>query len=47
MKIQQWTSFVDDVAYKPGELKDVIKDLAAFLMPHASAARERDAAKSA
>jgi len=47
MKVQQWNSFVEDVAYKPGELKDVVKDLAAFLMPHAAAARVRNAAKSA
>jgi predicted nucleotidyltransferase component of viral defense system len=38
-KIQQWNSFVADAAYQPGSLADVIKDLAAFLMPHAAAAR--------
>jgi len=35
-KIQQWNSFVADVAFQPGTLADVVKDLAAFLMPHAS-----------
>jgi predicted nucleotidyltransferase component of viral defense system len=40
LKIQQWNSFVEDVAYKPGSLADVIKDLATFLMPRAEAARE-------
>ncbi len=38
-KIQQWNSFVEDVAFRPGTLADVVKDLSAFLMPHASAAR--------
>ena len=38
-KIQQWTSFVEDVAFQPGSLADVIQDLTAFLMPHAVAAR--------
>jgi predicted nucleotidyltransferase component of viral defense system len=38
-KIQQWNSFVEDVAFQPGTLSDVIKDLIAFLMPHAKAAR--------
>jgi predicted nucleotidyltransferase component of viral defense system len=38
-KIQQWNSFAADVAFQPGALADVIKDLAAFLMPHAAAAR--------
>jgi hypothetical protein len=37
-KIQQWNSFIEDVAYQPGTLADVMKDLAAFLMPHAMAA---------
>jgi predicted nucleotidyltransferase component of viral defense system len=43
-KIQQWNSFVADVAYQPGTLADVINDLAAFLMPHAAAARALDPA---
>jgi predicted nucleotidyltransferase component of viral defense system len=38
-KIQQWNSFVADVAFEPGTLAEVIKDLAAFLMPQAAAAR--------
>jgi predicted nucleotidyltransferase component of viral defense system len=33
-KIQQWNSFVSDVAFQPGTLA-----LAAFLMPHATAAQ--------
>jgi hypothetical protein len=44
--IQQWNSFVEDVAYKPGSLADVIKDLAAFLMPRAKAARELEQGKA-
>lgn len=40
-KVQQWDAFVADVAFQPGTLVDVIKDLAAFLMPHAAAARAR------
>jgi predicted nucleotidyltransferase component of viral defense system len=38
-KIQQWNSFVDDVAFQPGTLAEVIQDLAAFLIPNAAAAR--------
>jgi len=38
-KVQQWSAFVADVAYQPGTLADVIRDLAAFLLPHAKAAR--------
>jgi len=38
-KIQQWNSFVEDVAFKPGTLASVIEDLATFLMPHAAKAR--------
>ena len=38
-KVQQWNAFVADVAFRPGTLADVIKALAAFLMPHAAAAR--------
>jgi hypothetical protein len=37
-KVQQWSSFVDDVAVKPGDLASVIDDLAAFVTPHAAAA---------
>jgi hypothetical protein len=43
-KIQQWSSFAADVAFKPGSLADVIRDLANFLMPHAVAARTLDEA---
>jgi predicted nucleotidyltransferase component of viral defense system len=39
-KIAQWNAFVADVAYQPGTLAEVIKDLAAFLMPQAAAARK-------
>jgi predicted nucleotidyltransferase component of viral defense system len=38
-KIQQWNGFVADVAFQPGTLAEVVKDLAAFVMPHAGAAR--------
>lgn len=34
-KQQQWRAFVEDVALNPGELADVIRDLAVFLMPYA------------
>jgi predicted nucleotidyltransferase component of viral defense system len=40
-KIQPWNSFVEDVAFQPGSLAEVIKDLAAFLMPYAAEARKR------
>jgi predicted nucleotidyltransferase component of viral defense system len=46
-KIQQWNSFVEDVAFQPGSLAEVIKDLAAFLMPFATAARALRGAGSA
>jgi predicted nucleotidyltransferase component of viral defense system len=45
-KIAQWNSFVEDVNFKPGTLAEVIKDLAAFLMPHASKARGLNGADS-
>lgn len=32
---QQWSAFVDDVAFDPGDLASVISDIAAFLMPNA------------
>jgi predicted nucleotidyltransferase component of viral defense system len=38
-KIQQWNSFIENVAVQPGDLATVIDDLAAFLMPQAAAAR--------
>ncbi len=37
-KQQQWRAFVEDVAHDPGSLTDVVSALAAFLMPHATAA---------
>lgn len=45
-KIAQWDAFVEDVNFKPGTLAEVIKDLAAFLMPHASKARALNGADS-
>jgi predicted nucleotidyltransferase component of viral defense system len=41
-KIQQWNAFVADVAFQPGTLANVIKVLAAFLMPHAARARAQE-----
>jgi hypothetical protein len=38
-KQAQWSSFVANVAVKPGSLAEVTADLAAFLMPQAVAAR--------
>ncbi|MCC6889567.1 MAG: nucleotidyl transferase AbiEii/AbiGii toxin family protein [Hyphomicrobiales bacterium] len=46
-KVQQWNSFVSDVAFQPGTLANVVKDLAAFLMPHAAAARAPGRLRSA
>lgn len=40
-KVQQWNSFVADVAFQPGALADVVKALATFLMPYAEKARVR------
>lgn len=37
-KNRQWRAFVEDVAHKPGELAEVVNDLAVFLMPHAISA---------
>jgi predicted nucleotidyltransferase component of viral defense system len=45
-KVAQWSSFIEDVTFQPGTLADIVKDLAAFLMPHASAARALNEAKS-
>jgi hypothetical protein len=45
-KIAQWNSFTEDVNFKPGTLAEVIKDLAAFLMPHAVAARALNETKA-
>jgi predicted nucleotidyltransferase component of viral defense system len=41
VKQQQWSAFLVDVAVNPGTLAEVIEDLAAFLMPHAAQARQR------
>lgn len=38
-KQRQWRAFVKDVAHDPGDLADVIRDIAVFVMPHAAAAR--------
>jgi predicted nucleotidyltransferase component of viral defense system len=38
-KQRQWRAFVEGVAHKPGDLTDVIAELAAFLMPQAVAAK--------
>lgn len=35
-KQQQWRAFVEDVTLNPGELTDVLEELAAFLMPQAA-----------
>lgn len=35
---RQWRAFVEDVAHDPGDLTDVVEDIAAFLMPHAASA---------
>jgi hypothetical protein len=40
LKVQQWSAFLDSVETKPGPLTKVVDDLAAFLMPHARAARK-------
>lgn len=37
-KQRQWGAFVGDVAHDPGDLANVIKDIAAFLMPRATLA---------
>jgi hypothetical protein len=39
-KTKQWAAFVQDVAIDPGSLANVVEALAAFLMPHAEAARK-------
>jgi predicted nucleotidyltransferase component of viral defense system len=39
-KVQQWNSFVAEVANQPGTLGDVIRELASFLMSHAAQARK-------
>ena len=42
-KQQQWRAFVEDVALDPGDLANVIEDIAAFLMPQAAVAAKGDA----
>jgi predicted nucleotidyltransferase component of viral defense system len=37
-KQRQWRAFVEGVAHNPGDLTNVIAEIAAFLMPHAIAA---------
>ena len=43
-KQQQWRAFIENVAIIPGEFADVIRDLAAFLMPQASLAAKQGGA---
>ncbi|AWC25171.1 hypothetical protein CO731_04665 [Aminobacter sp. MSH1] len=38
-KQRQWRAFVKDVAHDPGDLANVVGDIAEFLMPHAASAR--------
>lgn len=37
----QWRAFVEGVAHNPGDLTNVVTEIAAFLMPHAIAAKAR------
>lgn len=37
-KQRQWHAFVEGVAHNPGDLTDVIAEIATFLMPHAAVA---------
>ncbi|GAB1584659.1 nucleotidyl transferase AbiEii/AbiGii toxin family protein [Phyllobacterium phragmitis] len=37
-KQRQWRTFIEGVAHNPGDLTNVIAEIAAFLMPHAIAA---------
>jgi hypothetical protein len=39
LKVRQWQAFRQDLAIDPGTLEKVVSDLAAFIMPHARAAR--------
>ncbi|WP_136067884.1 nucleotidyl transferase AbiEii/AbiGii toxin family protein [Modicisalibacter radicis] len=39
-KQRQWRAFIDDVAIYPGPLAQVLEELAGFLMPQASRAKE-------
>jgi predicted nucleotidyltransferase component of viral defense system len=45
-KVQQWIAFVDELAAQPGTLDAVVRDLAAFLMPHAAQARQMNPTES-
>lgn len=45
-KVAQWNSFIEDVAFQPGTLADIVDDLAAFLMPRASTAHALNETKS-
>jgi hypothetical protein len=38
IKLQQWASFMSDIAAQASPFPEVVEDLAAFLMPHAVAA---------
>ena len=40
-KQQQWSAFVEEVAVNPGTLAQTVENVAAFLMPHAAAAKRR------
>jgi predicted nucleotidyltransferase component of viral defense system len=41
-KQQQWRTFVQDVAHDPGELANVVGDVAEFLMPHVTSLAKVD-----
>ncbi len=41
-KQRQWRAFVEGVAHNPGDLTDVIAEIATFLMPHAIATARLD-----
>ncbi|MBY3447490.1 nucleotidyl transferase AbiEii/AbiGii toxin family protein [Rhizobium laguerreae] len=41
-KQRQWRAFIEGVAHNPGDLIDVIAQIATFLMPHAVAAARLD-----
>ncbi|MBY3115016.1 nucleotidyl transferase AbiEii/AbiGii toxin family protein [Rhizobium laguerreae] len=41
-KRRQWRAFIEGVAHNPGDLIDVIAQIATFLMPHAVAAARLD-----
>ena len=40
VKQRQWTEFAANIMTKPASLAELVKTLAAFLMPHAEAARK-------